>query len=133
MLDLIYNQLSNDATLTSLVSSRIYPYIIEEEVTTPAVMFTLESVIPLNTMEGDAKAETYQVVVTSISKRAGEAQQLMNIVRATLDSLEGEYTLGTGNSYTVADSRMSGMNMDSLYNGRLFVAEVEFNIDTINP
>jgi len=134
MLDLIFNKLSNSSQLTSLVGDRIYSYFIEEQKDLPAVMFQMDSVEPLNTMEGTAKAETYSVVVACVSQRAGEAQQLMNITRAILDDIEGTTSIAvTGNTYNVADSRMTGMNIGSLMNGRLFVAEVEFDIDITNP
>lgn len=134
MLDLIYHKLSTHTALTDIVSDRIYSYIAEEQSDVPAVMFSVESVDPLNVMNDTAKADTFGVSVSCISKSAGQAQQMMNIVRTLLDSIEGETTVAaTSNTYNVADSRMSGMNIEALFNGRLYAAELDFTIDTINP
>ena len=134
MLDLIYHKLSTHTPLTDIVGDRIYTYIVEEQKATPAVMFTVDSIEPLNVMQDTAKADSYRVVVSCISKSAGQAQQLMHIVRALLDSIEGETTIAaTSNTYNVADSRMAGMNIEALFNGRLFAAELDFDIDIINP
>lgn len=123
MLDLVYKLLSDDSDVTSEVSTRIYPYIREKDTTMPAVMMEFtgtEFTIP---KEGTAKADTYRVEVFSYAKTATVAMRIGNKIRTALVNQPGTYDM-TGNggfSYTVLESHIREMSMESEAEGKVYV------------
>ena len=131
MLDLLYKRLSEDTSITALVSDRIYPYIREEQTDTPAVMFEIVSTSFLDTMSTTSKSDKYSVQVTCVAKKAQEAQSLSNLVRTNLDGLKGSIAIAGGPTYHVASARVISIDLDSRLNGRIFAAELDFDFDIL--
>lgn len=88
----IYQLLSNDSLLTSMVGKKIYPLVAEESVTYPFVIFTKESVIGNYTKD----FLQYDTVTISVAIAANNYYETVNIaerVRAILENHRDSYFL----------------------------------------
>ena len=88
----IYQLLSNDSLLTSMVGKKIYPLVAEESVTYPFVIFTKESV------NGNYTKDflQYDTVTISVAIAANNYYETVNIaerVRAILENHRDSYFL----------------------------------------
>jgi len=118
MLDAVRQLLTDSTAITDVVGDRIFPFIREQETAMPAIMMELVEIAPLDTNSG-AKTAMYEVHCKAYSLTAMEANGLMMNIRAALDRQEGT-VLG----YDIAHSFVDEMDMDTVENGRVFIASV---------
>lgn len=64
----IYEILSNDAGVTTLVSTRIFPIVAPQETVLPYVVYNLVSNAPTNTKDGASESDTFRVQIDSYAK-----------------------------------------------------------------
>lgn len=86
----IYQLLSNDSLLTSMVGKKIYPLIAEETVTYPFIIFTKENANANYTKD----FLTYDTVTISVAIAANNYFETVNIaerVRAILENYRDSY------------------------------------------
>lgn len=89
----IYTILSAHAGLTSLVSTKIYPVVAPQQTAFPYVVFSTDSVEPINRQTGTAMAEYVNLDVNVVSKIVDENESIAKQVRLALDRVaEGAYS-----------------------------------------
>jgi hypothetical protein len=115
----IKNLLDNDGTLTALVpAANIFPYVINENTTLPAIFYTIDSLQPEYTKGGWVNDD----IAFSVHSAAKDYPMLQNIVAAIRGALElkktGYSTQDINNIYLV--SQDEGYNFtEDCYQNRL--------------
>lgn len=85
----IYNILSNDAGVTALVSTRVYPDTVPQEASFPYVAYTIVSTSPLNYKDGASPLDEVSVQVDMYSRSYATTQDIAAAVRSALDRYTG--------------------------------------------
>lgn len=88
----IYQLLSNDSLLTSMVGKKIYPLVAEESVTYPFVIFTKESVNG-NYTKDFLQYDTVTISVAIAANNYYETVSIAERVRAILENHRDSYFL----------------------------------------
>jgi len=90
----IYNILSGDATIASLVSDRIYPDMIPEDVTTPeAIRYSELTIDPTHTKDGANDIEDVEIRVDCYGGSRDSAAQIAEAVKSAMISVELNTTI----------------------------------------
>ena len=123
MLDLVYKLLKDDSNVVGEVSTRIYPYVREKATTMPAIMMDFVGTQFSTPKENTSKGDTYQVEVYTYAKTATVAMRTGNKVRTALVNKSGNYdmTSGGGFTYTLLESRIVNMGMESEEEGKVYI------------
>lgn len=123
MLDLVYKILSDNTDVTGEVSTRIYPYIREKSTDMPAIMMEFTGTSFSTPKENSSKGDAYQVEVYTYADTATVAMRTGNKVRTALVNQSGTYNMtGVGGfSYTLLESRIREMGMDSQNEGQVYI------------
>lgn len=87
----IYNLLSNNLAVSSIVGTRIYQDMPPQDVAFPFVVYTILSTIPTNTKDVNTRSvlDAQVVQLDMYSKKVVESNNLAEAVRARLDGFEG--------------------------------------------
>lgn len=80
----IYATLKNDAGVTALVSSRIYPVVMPEGTALPAVVYQRISTNPVASLDGDSGLDLVRMQISSWGKSYSSAKVLAAAVRTSL-------------------------------------------------
>lgn len=120
----IYTVLTSDATVSALISGRIYPLGTKVETALPFIVYERNSVTPTYSKDGMAFARSYCSILC-----AGETFQssldLANAVVAALDGVTASYD---GFDVTWAGASSAGEN----YVQGAYIQEVEFSYTIIS-
>lgn len=82
----VYNTLSINANLVSLVSTRIYPYRIAQKATYPAISFQQISNVPYNSKNGfGAKSEKCRIQINSFANNLDVCMDIAEKVRLAME------------------------------------------------
>lgn len=65
--DYIYYKLSNNAGVTALVGTRIYPQVAPQTETRPLIVYSIISDVPTNTKSGGSTLDAYRVQITCLA------------------------------------------------------------------
>lgn len=84
--DAIYSILSNDATLTGLVSTRIYPVQAPQRTSQPFVVYRETTTIPTDQKDGAAPKDQKQFQVDIYASGYRDAHTIANRIRTLLDA-----------------------------------------------
>ena len=84
--DALYNYLSNYAGLTALVSTRIYPLVLPQDGTLPAVAYQKVSAIRTHTMGNDPGVARPRYQFTCWGETPTEAKEVAAQIRAALQN-----------------------------------------------
>lgn len=88
----IYNILTADTTLAAIVGTRIYPEVAPEDVTTPFVVYSVQSVDPIRVKNSTSTLDTANFEVYTSSVDYGEAMDLNDAVRTALERRGGNFS-----------------------------------------
>jgi hypothetical protein len=113
--DAIYTRLAAVSAVSSLVSTRIYPGLLPESPTYPAVVFRFLSEQTFPAMGADAGVTKRRLQVDCWATTATAAQQLGDAVTTALSRFQGTVSY-TGGSTVIDDIYRDGV-MD-LYDGK---------------
>lgn len=83
--EVIYDMLSNAAAITALVSTRIYPVVIDQDQGTPAIAFR-KSITPTNTKGNETKVDNVEVELNVIATTPDAADTICQEIRTVLDN-----------------------------------------------
>ena len=87
----IYNILSNDANVSGLVSTRIYPNVAKQTSAFPFVVYTITGDDPTDTKDGVSPLDENNALLLCYSQTYSEASDLADKVRTALDRVDGTY------------------------------------------
>lgn len=82
----VYSELSGDAGLSALVSTRIYPQWLPQETTLPAVTFTQVSENPQNTIGGELALRNHQYQFDIFATSYASAQSVVAALNTAVQS-----------------------------------------------
>lgn len=92
----IYDLLSNDGTVSGLVSTRIFPDTVPQNTSFPYISYTVISTLPTDAKDGASRLDVVNVQVDIYSRDYSTTQDIAAGVRAALDRYSG-----TNNSVNV--------------------------------
>ena len=101
----IYNILTSDTNVTSLVSTRIYPNVAKQSSAFPFIVYQTTSTEPTNTKDGVSPLDIISLEVLCFSETYTQAVDLAVKVRNALDRNTGTHNtiITQGLSFTGAD------------------------------
>jgi hypothetical protein len=83
----LYTALTTDADIKRIVNTRVYPVVMPQDVTLPAVSYQRMSASPLNTLNGYAGMKNAHVVINSWARTYDEAKELAGHVHTAMDAV----------------------------------------------
>jgi hypothetical protein len=92
-----------DATTTSLIAGRIYPLVLPETPTYPALTYRTISSLPTYDLNGDVVETKTRIEFTSWSTSYGDCKTVNEAIRAVLESYKGTLSNGAVVSFTWRD------------------------------
>jgi len=92
----LYARLSGTAGVTALVSTRIYPMAIPQDITLPAIAYQRISGLRIPEHDGPSGLATGRVQFTCQGTSYSSAKAVATAVRAALDCYSGAITVGAG-------------------------------------
>jgi hypothetical protein len=118
----IYDLLSNDATISAACSTRIYPIVAPQEAADPCVVYSLNSIEYNETKDGASQLDTEDWRVTTFSKTFAECESLKDATIAALNRYSG-----TNNGVRV--NNVVVRRVDSYYDNidRIYAFNIEFD------
>lgn len=81
----IYTALTGNATIAAVVNSRIYPLVIPQNPTLPAITYQRVSGQHINTLDGFANLENAHIAISIYATRYDSAKELAEDVHKTMD------------------------------------------------
>lgn len=90
----IYNILSNDADVSGIVSSRIYPAVVPQKIADPYVEFDCYSTEPTDTKTSSSILDVYLIEISAYHTSSLDCVTLSTHIRGALDRYKG---LNAGN------------------------------------
>lgn len=105
--------LTDDATVTGLVGSRIYSEVIEQQATLPAVVMRVVDVMPATHKTGVSSVDTIPLQVDVYAKNGGMSgiklvEQISEAVRQAIDRFAGTVTV-SGDDYQIQGMHFTGI------------------------
>ena len=97
--DVLYSLLKNDATVAGLVGDKIYPYMADENISLPYIVYEETGNEPTNTKQGISDLDTISVNVESYAGSVLDLNTLRAAVRLKLERFKG--IVGTKNIDTI--------------------------------
>lgn len=87
--DYIYYKLSNNAGVTALTGTRIYPQVAPQTETRPLIVYNIISNVPTNTKSGGSTLDAYRVQITCLADSVDEynGQDKINAIGNAVRSL----------------------------------------------
>lgn len=132
MTDLVYNILSNDAAVTSVVpASRIFSDYRSQTTATPAIVMEWMDTDDDYALGGGRCYSIYTVDVLTFAKGYGTTDTLTKAIIAALDNYSGSVTCTTGNTYDVVATQMVNRNVEAGTDDNIVEGSITFEI-TIN-
>lgn len=116
--------LAADATLVALVSTRIYPYVMNEDTALPAVVYTIDSLEPAYSKDGWHQ-DNISFSVHSFSRDYNQLQSVVSAVRGAIELKAAGY--GTQDINRIAlTSQEEGYDngADVFYNKQTFTVTI---------
>jgi len=87
----IYNILSNDADVSALVGTRIFPNVAKNKTQFPFIIYDVDGESPTDDKDGVSTLDTDSVMVSGYSKTYAEASDLALKIRTALDRVNGTF------------------------------------------
>jgi hypothetical protein len=91
----IYRVLSESAAIANIISSRIYPVNLPKDAIVPAIVYTIEEIVPIKSLGGESGIDNGTIEISCWAKDYTTAHQLAAAVRAAF--AEAEIGVMTGN------------------------------------
>ena len=85
----IYDLLSNDATISASCSTRIYPLVAPQEAADPCIVYSINSIEYNETKDAASSLNTENWEVSAFSKTFAEAETLKDAIISALNRYSG--------------------------------------------
>lgn len=119
----VYEILSNDTDLSAIVGSRIYPEVAPEDVTTPFVVYSIQSVEPIRVKNSTSTLDVANFEVYTSSADYAEAMDINDAIRTAMERRAGNFSGVAIDSIEYIDENVV-MDPDS----REYVSELRFRL-----
>lgn len=80
----IYTALSGNTGITNIVANRIYPVVIPQQTSTPALVYKITGSSPSHTNEGPSKLDRYDFEVVAVAETYERVEALAALIRTAL-------------------------------------------------
>jgi len=87
--DGLYNYLSNNAGVAAIVSNRIYPLVMAQKTTLPAITYQTTALRPDRGLDGNSGRMTATIQINAWAETHVEAKNLAEALRAALNDYSG--------------------------------------------
>jgi len=87
--DVIYNLLSNDANVSAIVGTKIFPYVAVDDIAYPYIVYSSEGIEPTDTKDGQSELDKNEWDIEMYSETLSEVEDLADKVRTVLDRQSG--------------------------------------------
>lgn len=114
----VYAILSANAGVTALISTRIYPTVIPQDVALPAVAYQRISTRPLHTQGNPATIARIRVQTTALATTYAQAKSVAAAVKAALNGYRGTSGNITVRAATLADEADGYASENNIYEAR---------------
>ena len=123
MLDLVHKLLSDNTDVVAEVSTRIFPFVREQDTPMPAIMMDFVNTQFSTPKDNLSTGDTYQVEIYTYASSATVAMRTGNKVRSALVNKSGDFNMtGSGGfTYTLIESRIVGMGMEVESDGKIYI------------
>ncbi len=91
----LYTWLAAEGSITALVSTRIYPQVLPQGTTVPALAYEAEAANSVRTLGNDSSSNQAELSVRVWSDRMLEAWDIADTIRAALDEFSGVFGAAT--------------------------------------
>lgn len=119
----IYEILTTDTDLAALVSSRIYPEAAPENVVSPFVVYSVQSVDPIRVKNSTSTLDTANFEVYTSSANYAEAMSINDAIRTAMERRSGTFSTVAIDSIEYIDE-----NVELDFESREYVSEIRFRI-----
>jgi hypothetical protein len=99
VLGVVYKRLTDTASVTALVGTRIYPTTVPQQATPPFIRTSLVGTLPIDTKNAPADVDQHRVQIDCIATTYTQALNIAQAVRTSLDRYRGSVTLQSGNVF----------------------------------
>ena len=117
----VYGILSTNSGVTTLVGTRIFPEIAEQEAATPFIVYQLQSVAPEDTHDGPSKLDEVRFEFLCYADTYDQAADVGVKVRAALDRVSGTY-----NGVNVESVQFNDVDIEIEYQPRRYSQVLKF-------
>jgi hypothetical protein len=87
----IYYILSNNANVSAIVGTKIYPIVRPQEIEVRAIVYDIASTFANNTKDGKSEIDQFNVYLYAFADTYEGCQTLMSLIRTALMDLNGTY------------------------------------------
>lgn len=119
----IYDLLSNDASISALVGSRIYPVFAPQEAADPCITYGVEQTTYYETKEAASTLQKNDSTINVFSKTYSECEDIAELVISVLDRYSG-----TNNGVKVSNTVITDRTRSFDGVDRVYVNILEFDI-----
>ena len=119
----IFEILTNDTPLSNLVSNRIYPEAAPENVVTPFVVYSVQSVEPIRVKNTTSTLDTANFEVYTSAENYATAMSINDAIRTAMERRAGNFSGVAIDSIEYIDENVE-LDMDS----REYVSEMRFRL-----
>ena len=126
--DVIYSLLSNDASVSALVSTRIYPSLAIENVVYPYIVYENTANEPTNNKDGKSTLDTLTYNIEIYTETLSESNTLGINVRNVLDRYSG-----TINTKAIQSVKYNNENSGYSDEDRVYLKIQSYDFRYLNP
>lgn len=119
----IFEILTNDTPLSNLVSNRIYPEAAPENVVTPFVVYSVQSVEPIRVKNTTSTLDTANFEVYTSAENYATAMSINDAIRTAMERRAGNFSGVAIDSIEYIDENVE-LDMDS----REYISEMRFRL-----
>jgi len=121
--DVIFSLLSNDATVSGLVGTKIFPYVAFENNVYPYIVYEQVGLEPTDTKDGVSELDVVIYDIEIYTKNPADLTTLSNAVRDALDRYSG-----TVNTKLIDSIRYLGENSGFSLEDRVYLRVQNYSI-----
>ena len=128
----IYNVLSTNSDVSTLVSTRIFPNVAPQTTTFPFIIYDVNGVQPNDTKDGVSTLDTNDVMISCYSETYSQASDLAQKIRIAMDRINE----GTYGGEQIQSSQFQSYNDifdDTSGDAGIYRKALDFEIRQINP
>lgn len=111
----LYTYITADATVSGLISTRLYPLDLPQEPSAPAATYHRVSTVPLYTHEGDGSLDQVRIQIDSYASSVLAAKTLATAIRTRLSGFSGDMSGTTVGSVFLDNEQDFGDPTTGLY------------------
>ena len=128
----IYNILSTNSDVSTLVGTRIFPNVAPQTTTFPFIIYDVTGVQPNDTKDGASTLDTNDVMISCYSETYSQASDLAQKIRVAMDRINE----GTYGGEQIQSSQFQSYNDifdDTSGDAGIYRKALDFEIRQINP